>query len=51
MIIAPNAFHVKKHPVVNTTRVTRIKNFLTGKYKPTGLMDLYYDKPNGKEVA
>jgi membrane carboxypeptidase/penicillin-binding protein len=44
MVIAPAHFHVKQHPQRNADRVRRIKGLLAGEYKPSGLMDLYYDK-------
>jgi membrane peptidoglycan carboxypeptidase len=44
MIIAPGTFHVQNHPEWNAERVRRIQALLSGKYKPRGLMDLYYGK-------
>ncbi len=49
MIIAPDTFHVMKYSEVNATRVERIKSLLNGEYTPKGLMDLYYDRPDGNE--
>lgn len=44
MIIGPNYFDPIKHPEANRLRVVRIRNLINGEYKPTGLMDLYYDR-------
>ncbi|RJP24645.1 MAG: glycosyl transferase family 51 [Candidatus Abyssobacteria bacterium SURF_5] len=44
MIIAPNSFHVLRHPEENAERVRRIKKLVAGEYKPSGLMDVYYEK-------
>jgi len=42
MIIAPNTFHIINFPERNLNRVERIKLLIDEKYKPKGLMDLYY---------
>lgn len=44
MVIGPEQFHVERYPERNAERVSRIKRLLAGEYKPTGLMDLYYDR-------
>ena len=44
MIIAPRTFHVQNHPELNAERVRRIQDLMSGKYKPRGLMDLYYGR-------
>ncbi len=51
MIIAPSKFHVKRNPQANRDRAERIKRLIEGKYKPKGLMDLYYGgKKPGKGI-
>ncbi|MCU7922027.1 MAG: transglycosylase domain-containing protein [Candidatus Thiodiazotropha sp. (ex Dulcina madagascariensis)] len=42
MLIGPDAFSIKHHPGVNGERVKRIKDVLSGEYKPDGLGDVYY---------
>ena len=42
MLIGPNEFNIKSQPEKNRERVERIKNILSGKYKPHGLRDVYY---------
>lgn len=49
MIIAPKTFNIKDNPGSNRERVKRIKLLITGKYKPKGLMDLYYGKLSKSE--
>jgi membrane peptidoglycan carboxypeptidase len=44
MIIAPATFSIEKYPERNKERVTRIKQVISGEYKPKGLCDLYYGK-------
>ena len=44
MLIAPEIFSVEKFPARNVERVARIKNVVSGAYKPLGLFDLYYGK-------
>ena len=44
MLIAPNAYHIKRFPNKNALRVSRIKQVLSGDYKPKSLMDQFYDQ-------
>ena len=42
MIIAPQTFHLRRHPEWNAERTRRIKKMISGEYTPRGLMDQYY---------
>ncbi|MFH0783438.1 MAG: transglycosylase domain-containing protein [Pseudomonadota bacterium] len=44
MIIAPAAFSVDRYPERNRARTERIKQVVSGQYKPKGLFDLFYGK-------
>lgn len=44
MLVAPKTFSIAKNPEKNSERVDRIKNFLSGKYRPKGVRDIMYDK-------
>lgn len=42
MLVAPDTFHIINHPAWNTDRTNRIRDLISGKYKPKGLMDQFY---------
>ncbi|OGS21438.1 MAG: hypothetical protein A3J83_08485 [Elusimicrobia bacterium RIFOXYA2_FULL_40_6] len=42
MIIAPKNFNILTEPSANAERTKRIKNVISGEYKPKSLMDIYY---------
>jgi membrane peptidoglycan carboxypeptidase len=44
MLIAPEVFSVRDSPALNQERVVRIKQVVSGEYKPRGLFDVYYGK-------
>ncbi len=44
MIINPKKYNIKKETENNINRVERIQRYLSGKYQPTGLFDIEYDK-------
>lgn len=43
MVAAPKNFNPRTHPKANAERVRRIKLVLSGRYKPQGLFDIWYD--------
>jgi membrane peptidoglycan carboxypeptidase len=43
MVARPKDLNPKTHPQANAERVRRIKAVLTGRYKPQGLFDIWYD--------
>lgn len=46
MLIAPNSYCPRRHPERNAARVERIEALLSGRYVPTGVLDvLYHDRP------
>lgn len=44
MLVAPAVFNIEKYPQRNRVRVERIKQVISGKYKPKGLCDIYYGR-------
>jgi membrane carboxypeptidase/penicillin-binding protein len=44
MLVGPNQFSILEAPKKNKKRVARIKAVLTGKYRPRGLTDVYYNR-------
>lgn len=44
MVIAPEVFDLQRHPARNAERVARIKQVVSGAYRPRGLLDVYYGK-------
>jgi membrane carboxypeptidase/penicillin-binding protein PbpC len=43
MVAAPKNLNPKTHAKANAERVRRIKQVLSGRYKPQGLFDIWYD--------
>lgn len=43
LLIGPDQYSIAANPDANAARVARVKQVISGKYQPKGLMDVYYD--------